>query len=380
MLAALLVGACTFYTGQPQPAPATNGSAGASATAGNGSGSNGGDIAVGMAGDAGAAGDTGTNAPTWADVTGSLLGRSSAGGVVLISAKPDENMLIAGIASDGLWSSTNGGMTWNALGQTGTSDQITNRVSSIIYDPDHPKVFWETGIYIGGGLYHSADDGKTITELGTGTVRHNDLVSIDFSDPERKTLLLGGHEQSQMLYLSTDSGQTWTQPGASLPAGLGFSSYPLILDSQTFLVGATDAILRSADGGSSWTIVSKTGGAGPPVQTPDGSIYWLIDGFAGVMASADLGVTWDRAVGAGIVAGTLLALPDGRLASQTTTNLIVSDDHGVTWKVVSTAFPFPPKALTYSKPLKAFFISADSAEPQIPANSIARYDWDYESQ
>jgi hypothetical protein len=154
----------------------------------------------------------------------------------------------------------------------------------------------------------------------------------------------------------------------------------LVIDSQNFLLGVTNEILRSDDGGGSWTTVSKTGGYGPPVQTIDGSIYWLADGYSGVMSSKDNGLTWQRAVGAGIVAGPLLALPDGNLASQTTTNLIVSRNQGATWTVVSTAFPFPPKGLTYSKVLKAFFIWTDSAEAEIPADSIARYDWDYETQ
>ncbi|MEO8904997.1 MAG: hypothetical protein ABI488_21355 [Polyangiaceae bacterium] len=389
-LAAALGAGCTFYTGQPQASQPAS-SAGSGAAAGR-SGNNGGTGSVlangGDAGDAGNAGDAGsrTQPGKWVDATGNLAGRTDSQGVVYVSASPDSKMLIAGVGNDGLYSSTDSGVTWTPLGQTGASDLITNRVTSIVYDPDHPQVFWETGIYVGGGLYHSTDNGKTISELGTGAVRHNDLVSVDFTDPKRRTLLVGGHEQSQVVYLSTDAGETWTQPGAAIPKGTGFSSAPLVLDSQTFLLGVANAILRSADGGASWTTVSKAGGSGPPIQTSDGSIYWLIDGIpapmpcSGVMRSGDQGLSWTRAVGAGVIYSTMIALPGGGLASETATNLIVSRDQGATWTVVSAALPFQPKGFAYSTTLKAFFIWSDSAGPKIPAYSIARYDWNDETQ
>ena len=43
----------------------------------------------------------------------------------------------------------------------------------------------------------------TFTQLGT--VTHNDLISVDFSDPDRKTILAGTHEQKRKLFLSTDN-------------------------------------------------------------------------------------------------------------------------------------------------------------------------------
>lgn len=361
-------------------------------TAGAGGGAGAGAASAGNGGSSVDGGGAGAdpNLPAWTDVTGDLAGRSnSGGGVVYVSAKPDEPMLIAGVAGDGLWGSTDGGMTWNALGQTGASDMITNLVNSIVYDPDHPEVFWETGIYVGGGLYRSDDDGKTIVELGgnapellplTDQVRHNDLVSVDFTDAKRRTLLVGGHEQKQRLYLSQDTGKTWSMVGDTIPIDAGFSSFPQVIDAQNFLVGVSNQILRSADGGASWTTVSKVGGWNPPAQTPDGSIYWQIENYAGVMRSDDQGLTWNRAVGAGISSGPLIALPDGSLASQTATNVIVSRDRGVSWTVVSSAFPFVPSGLTYSVPLKAFFTWITSGKMNLPGGSIMRYDWDYQTQ
>jgi len=47
---------------------------------------------------------------------------------------------------------------------------------------------------------------------------------VDFSDPERRNVIAGGHEQSRMVWKSTDGGQTWTNVGLNLPEGTKFSS------------------------------------------------------------------------------------------------------------------------------------------------------------
>src|SRR2546429_410806 len=81
-----------------------------------------------------------------------------------------------------------------------------------------------------------------------------DGVDVDFGDPERKTLLLGLHEQSQSVQLSTDGGQSWKKIGDKLPADSNHSSDPVLIDSKTFLVNtagwkqkATLGIYRTED-------------------------------------------------------------------------------------------------------------------------------------
>ena len=111
------------------------------------------------------------------------------------------------MATAGLWGTEDGGKTWSKLGSGAGSAQITNRISAIVYDPEHPGTFWESGIYNGGGVYRTTDHGKTFEQLGD--VTHCDSVSVDFSDPERKTLLAGTHEQSSKLFRSLDGGKTW---------------------------------------------------------------------------------------------------------------------------------------------------------------------------
>ena len=161
----------------------------------------------------------------WVNVTSNLAGMpSECGNMSYVSAKPNEDLVIAGVARRGLWGSRDGGVSWQKLGLGGGSATLTNRPSSIIYDPVRPDVFWVSGIYNSNGVYRTDNDGSSLRSLGS--VRHNDSLSVDFTDTERRTLLAGGHEQGQMVYHSKDGGRTWKNVGANLPAGTGLFELP----------------------------------------------------------------------------------------------------------------------------------------------------------
>ena len=98
----------------------------------------------------------------------------------------DDLRIIAGIAKQGLWQTTDGGKTWTPLGQGAGSDVIVNRPSRIEYDPTSSDTFWESGIYNSSGVYRTTNGGMTFQHLGIA--RHNDFVSVDFSDPQRRTM------------------------------------------------------------------------------------------------------------------------------------------------------------------------------------------------
>src|SRR5579859_4326621 len=169
---------------------------------------------------------------SWSNVTGNLANMpSECGNLTMLSAVPGSNTIIAGIAQKGLWASSNNGASWTHLGSGSGSAVITNRPQWITYDPTHPGVFWEAGIYNGGGVYKTTDGGSTFQQLGN--VTHNEYVSVDFSDPNRQTIVAGGHERSQYVWKSTDGGQTWSNIGLNLPSGTGFSEFPIVINSQT---------------------------------------------------------------------------------------------------------------------------------------------------
>ena len=143
---------------------------------------------------------------SWIPVTANLAGLpSECGNLSLLSVRPDRDMLTVSVALRGLWASENGAVVWTPLGMGAGSATITNRGSSIVYDPDHPNTFWQSGIYNGGGVYRTDDNGVTFRQLGN--VTHSDAVSVDLTDPQRLTLLSAGHEQTA-LFVSHNAGRS----------------------------------------------------------------------------------------------------------------------------------------------------------------------------
>jgi photosystem II stability/assembly factor-like uncharacterized protein len=320
----------------------------------------------------------------WVDITGNLVKLGSeCGTTTLLTSRTDRDGMIAGVALQGLWGDENSTDQWSALGQGGGSAKITNRPSSIVFDPADPRRFWESGIYNNGGVYETTDGGTTFKALGN--VEHSDLVSVDFSDPKRQTLLSGTHEQPK-VYRSSDGGSSWQDISAGLPANIGTASYPHVVDAQTYLLGTkagpSAGVFRTTDSGATWNLVHAGAVSGAPlVAKSDGQLYWLLD-QGGLITSADGGATWTDIASygpAGGNSGNLIELPDGRLATLGTTNIVVSADHGAHWKTVGATLPYAPAGLAYSPFHLTFYVwrsdcdTAAGANP-ITAGSIMRLD------
>jgi photosystem II stability/assembly factor-like uncharacterized protein len=356
-------------------------------------GGDGGSSGGGSSGSPQGFGDAAPPSGKWTPVTNNLSGlMSECGTVCSVFSKPDEDLLIAGVAGQGgLWSSRDGAASWQHMNTGAGASVMTNRPLSLAFDPDpmYSKRFWESGVYGGnGGVYETTDDGTSFTQLGT--VFHNDLVSVDFTDPARKTLLAGGHEQSQTLWKSTDGGQTWQNiaMGTGLPANTN-CTLPLIIDTQNYLVGCAgygggpSGIYRSTNGGANWTLATASGGGNRPLRAKsDGSIYWISPGNNGMTRSTDNGVHWTDVLGPGVLTSYVpIELPDGRIAALGLQYVMVSKDHGATWNPASAALPYMDGVgVAYSGPHKAFYvyhIACGNGTVLVPADAIMRFDWDY---
>jgi hypothetical protein len=313
-----------------------------------------------------------------------------------LSAKPDEDLLIAGIVDHGLFASR-AGSPWQPLDTEAVdAGGIANRMGVLVYDPQHPMTFWESGSY-GPGVYRTDDDGKTFIQLGdlggAGDHTGSDLVSIDFTDANRKTLLAGSHEQSQAVFLSKDGGMTWNNVGGALPAATN-CAYPLIITASTFLVGCAGygggphGIYRTTDGATTWTQVSATGGGSAPLHASDGTIYWASPDGALVTGSfQDEGQHWKVMVqpNSFLANHPPVELPGGDIAAIGTQVIVVSPDHGASWTAASSDLPYtgqdpPPAGLVYSSQRQAFYIyhftcAFDGGPVYVPDDAVMRFDY-----
>jgi photosystem II stability/assembly factor-like uncharacterized protein len=327
--------------------------------------------------------------PEWRRATGNLQGMpSECGNLSHVWSRPDTDEVIAGVALHGLWvNDTPRRDHWTQIGTGEGSDVIAHRPTSLVFDPEHPDTYWETGNYHEAGVYRTDDGGATFHHLGDAY--HIDALSVDFTDPERRTLLAAVHESASVLR-STDGGETWEDVSASLPADTGFSIGPLVIDSSTFVLGTKQGpnagVFRTTDGGTTWTKVNDEGVITPPLVATDGKIYFIPEGGA-LIASGDGGQTWDRVTSSTqLPASTwpvLMEMPDGRFASTRGDSIILSADGGGNWERVAS-LPYEPTGLAYAPDRKMFYIwkfdCSFTTDNDVPADAIMKLPFDYEKE
>jgi autotransporter-associated beta strand protein len=273
-----------------------------------------------------------------ADVTGAI-------GPVI--ADPlDANRFFIGTVEGGIWSTTNGGVTWTPL----TDKQATLSISSLAFDPTDPN---RNTLIAGTGL----------TANGTAGVGPSFFTG-------------SGGLRNGLLY-SNDGGSTWTSLGA---AALGGQTVDAVAARGNVLLAGTfeesslapaaqrrvGGLYRSADGGATFTLISGTGGlpTGPVtsiVGDPNNSnrIYAAVSSPSAatnaqttLFVSNDAGVNWTPVFGAAQSGGTISAAdqtvlkvasaPGGalavgvvNLATRTVTGLFWSGNSGASWTALT---------------------------------------------
>jgi hypothetical protein len=378
--------------GSASPVGGASGSAGMSSASAGGGAANAGTTSGG----AGSGGMVTAPDTKWLNVTANLpelsaeaAGDQGPGDLTFLSAQPGSSRIIAGVANAGLFATRDGGKTWTKLGSGSGSPPMRHGPSSIVYDPEDPKLFWESGIY-GDGIFRTRDDGVTFERLGD--ISHNDAVSVDFSDPARQLLVAGPHEATQKLFKSTNGGMSWEDVGGKLPAGSSFSTLPFIIDSSTWVVGSaqgpgTWGVFRTVDGGLSFTPVSEEGPVGWPLLASDNAIYWVLAGDKGLIVSTDQGATWTKSAPGPVqtFSGGPCETPDGRILALGSTHVLASADQGKTWKEVGEPLPFPggnckTYGFTYLASTKTLFINHNDCTGKLTTDAVWSSGFDYETQ
>lgn len=180
----------------------------------------------------------------------------------------DENIILAGGVSGGVWRSTNGGQSWS---KTTGSNELQS-VTAIAQDGGTDTWYYTTGeysgnsasgtgaFYIGDGIFKSTDNGVSWTKLASTSTEHPESWNTAFEinhevvvDPENGTVILANYFG---LYTSTDGGTSWNHTynnssngaWADVAMGTGGVAYAFV---------ATVGVLKSTNSGASWTDISS---------------------------------------------------------------------------------------------------------------------------
>jgi photosystem II stability/assembly factor-like uncharacterized protein len=236
-----------------------------------------------------------------------------------IPGDPTNKTWLAGAATGGIWRTTNGGNSW-------TEQSIgfpTLPISSIAANASGSVIYAGTGEFvssfysaIGNGIFKSLDKGITWTQI-PATNNHPDFAII--------TRLIVNPNNANIVVATT------------VPHNLTTDN--------------TSAIMRSEDGGSTWTKVKEIEGMFEQVTfTPSNfNIQYASENGVGVWKSTDAGITWNLSNTGMFVSGrveisvsptvanVVYASAEGNVTG-TGSDLYYSPDAGSSWSVVDVKF------------------------------------------
>jgi photosystem II stability/assembly factor-like uncharacterized protein len=246
------------------------------------------------------------------------------GGTLLaLAVGPETETLFVGTRS-GVFRSTDDGASWVAAnGGLPLSDPAgAIWVQALAVDAGPPETVYASVLL--EGVFKSLDGGATWQEAGNGLVAgHAEQLVVHAGDPGTVYALT-----SAGVFRTTNGGAQWTSL-PDFPTSAPHSATVIAVDpnaSQTLYVGMPDQLLKTVNGGQTWTRIDGPGFRGWFVDEievdPDSpnTLYAAATDFTpegtGLFRSDDGGVTWTRAE-AGLPSGErILALALGPTAGE----------------------------------------------------------------
>jgi len=174
--------------------------------------------------------------------------------------------------------SSDGGQTWSL--PTGTSPTGADLHGVSFGDAEHG-----IAVGIGGAVWWTADSGQNWTAGVSGTTQ-NLFEVVMLTSTDGVAVGWGG-----TILRTTDGGATWSP----LPSG---TTEPLwgvcMVDAGTLVAAGDYTILRSADSGASWTSIEHPMPMGwfYDVSFADASVGHVVGDFATILRTVDGGLTW----------------------------------------------------------------------------------------
>lgn len=238
--------------------------------------------------------------------------------------------LYVDVCNVGLWQSTNHGDTFTRVAE----GQISGRCEfgyAINCDPAGGRMACLLLDGHGGLTLDGGRSWQSFAPMG----RNWDYGAVDWSDPQARAIFASRHESGGEMYVSGDAGKSWRFLGRHPE----FTSVG-IFDARTLVAGTDAGILRSSDGGATWTNIAGLHPVGRVAVYFQGQTYWLAK--EGLLTSRDQGRTW-QSTGAPLDAGW------GPLFGEDAQDIVVanfqeflhSSDGGKTWHHLAALPPFP---------------------------------------
>lgn len=191
----------------------------------------------------------------------------------------DTNTIYAGAANGGIFKTTDGGTTWNPI----FDDQAYLAIGALTIDPNNANVIYAGtgdrnfggGSHLGNGIYKSTDQGITWTQSG---LTDASIVTDIVIDPSNSQRIFAGtlgnvfvKDNNRGVYKSLDGGSTWenvfhVSDSSGVIELLMHPANSDILyasvqnrirtDVNSTVVGPDAGIYKTIDGGNTWSELS----------------------------------------------------------------------------------------------------------------------------
>jgi photosystem II stability/assembly factor-like uncharacterized protein len=258
-----------------------------------------------------------------------LIGPAAASGRVIAFAVNPKNRAeyYVGVASGGVWKTTNAGTTWTPV----FDGEGSYSIGTVVLDPNDPSVVWvgtgesnsQRSVGYGDGVYRSEDGGKSWANVGLKRSEHIGRIAIDPKDSKTVYVAAEGPLWSaggdRGLYKTTDAGKNWKQVlsisentgvadvaiDPSNPDVVYAASYQRRRHVFTLIDGGPEsAIYKSADGGATFNKLKSglpavdMGRIGFAIAPSDPNVIYATieaaDNKGGIFRSTNKGATWDK--------------------------------------------------------------------------------------
>jgi photosystem II stability/assembly factor-like uncharacterized protein len=238
------------------------------------------------------------------------------------------NIVYVGVASGGVWKTTNNGTTWEPV----FDKEAVSTIGDIAIAPSDPSIVWvgtgepnnRQSSSWGDGVYKSFDGGKTWKNMGLEATRHIGRIVVHPKNPEVVYVAALGHlwgpNPARGVYKTMDGGKTWVQV-LKINDDTGVSDIAMDPESPDTLYAAAyerrrtpygyngggpdSAIYKTIDGGANWKKLTKglpyenggeTGRIGLDIYRKDPNIVYALVQHekGGIYRSEDKGETWKK--------------------------------------------------------------------------------------
>jgi photosystem II stability/assembly factor-like uncharacterized protein len=182
----------------------------------------------------------------------------------------EQSVLYVCVEQGALLKSTDGGESFEQLNFEDAGCRYNNDAHRIVFNPENPDEIYLDG---GDGIFRSRDAGRTWEHLATPAMRvaYPDHLYLAPGDPSTLFAVGGGDppniwrssgDARSTIVKSADGGRSWTQVGGellhSLPGNLEATSLVSWPGGYGFFSGSTDGeIFCSLDRGESWSRIAQ---------------------------------------------------------------------------------------------------------------------------